>query len=745
MSIGGPARDAAYSALQVKNSAAIERLTALDVSAGRVNTSQLYIQGVPLDEYICAVVESGNCLIPNDSPPEADENPEQDQEQEPLQYSMSGPAQVRSHTKSKQDSHSTATSIATAASSSSSTTDPVVVFTTTAAHKSEEESDHNTNNTSGTVTPFLDSNHKLLQNVELHLGDQSRHESQLLSAAPTPVAGHSSPYSKAKFAEVAARSAHAHVADIAHGYHDPVNGQKGYVLTSDEFGQASWQSLPLAPVATGDVEGPLQSKVDSIAIFDSTNGRLLRDSDATMVGDTLCVPRLETRAIVLRQGSNDLDAPEGSLLAKGPDNQLVWISAPKTMQHDKKQEEQVAWRKDAETGHVTIAHLHLENTFAPKDTPANSIPVADSTGELNWKPIGDALRGSSMDFRNMSATQTVVETAVAKQTITDDLSARNAAFVELMLPNDAVTGHVLTCDEHGKAKWQPVPAPVLPPPPTVPELPKNLVCYQQDPPSNSSSMVMTIPCMEEQSCDDDAKIRLYPSHVTLDCQSKVLHSLMMQTTNLQSDTILAKSVTSGSLTASSLTADKMAVDSLWNSEGTPWLSLPGICQGAEHAGVALGWHSQKDHQDGRGNVSVGNFTLVSNKTGHYNTAVGDKALKDCVNAHGNTAIGAGALVACRTGGHNTAIGTGAGEHVVHGSGNTIIGDGAGPVADLHHSICIGRGAKAQTNGDVALGSNEAPVRITKTATPGELCVLNPAAYLNVTLNGIPFKLALYHP
>ena len=91
------------------------------------------------------------------------------------------------------------------------------------------------------------------------------------------------------------------------------------------------------------------------------------------------------------------------------------------------------------------------------------------------------------------------------------------------------------------------------------------------------------------------------------------------------------------------------------------------------------------------------------------------------------------------------VGMGAADVLVYGSSNVAIGDDAGPVGDFHATISLGRGAKAQCNGDLALGSRIAPLRVSGTATTGGLSILNPVGYLPITLNGVQYKLPLFMP
>ena len=160
--------------------------------------------------------------------------------------------------------------------------------------------------------------------------------------------------------------------------------------------------------------------------------------------------------------------------------------------------------------------------------------------------------------------------------------------------------------------------------------------------------------------------------------------------------------------------------------------------------VGIGYRTLSRLKTGQGNVALGPYALTENETGHFCTAVGHNCLPKSKSS-ANTGLGAGCLAALEDGWHNTGVGTGAGEHLVHGSNNVMMGDGAGPKGDFHNTICFGRNAQATADGDWAMGSREAPLRITKSATSGDLTALNPTGYLNITLNGAPFKIPLFLP
>lgn len=149
-----------------------------------------------------------------------------------------------------------------------------------------------------------------------------------------------------------------------------------------------------------------------------------------------------------------------------------------------------------------------------------------------------------------------------------------------------------------------------------------------------------------------------------------------------------------------------------------------------------------DVESGQGNLSVGFSALTNNTSGHYNTALGWKALEKNISS-ANVAVGSGSLMACKIGTSNTAVGTNSGGNIVSGDNNISIGDDCGPVRDISDSISIGKGACARFTGDLAVGSESAPLNLEKYATSGTIPMLNPEMYLSVCINGQGYKLALY--
>lgn len=153
------------------------------------------------------------------------------------------------------------------------------------------------------------------------------------------------------------------------------------------------------------------------------------------------------------------------------------------------------------------------------------------------------------------------------------------------------------------------------------------------------------------------------------------------------------------------------------------------------SGVSLSYDSE-------GVTTFGAHSMENTIEGSYSSAFGYSAL---IHNQGsaNTGIGSQSLGQCTTGSSNTGVGTHSLFFVERGYNNVALGDDAGPEGDYSHSISIGKGAKARHTGDFALGSEEAPLKTSDDASSGNCTIYGPSKYLNITVNGIPFKLALY--
>ncbi len=80
------------------------------------------------------------------------------------------------------------------------------------------------------------------------------------------------------------------------------------------------------------------------------------------------------------------------------------------------------------------------------------------------------------------------------------------------------------------------------------------------------------------------------------------------------------------------------------------------------------------HNDGYGNLAIGDYSLIDNSTiGYFNTAVGIQALRYNTTGTGNTSVGGQALSLNTTGDSNTGVGARALHRNIDGTGNTGVG------------------------------------------------------------------------
>ena len=118
--------------------------------------------------------------------------------------------------------------------------------------------------------------------------------------------------------------------------------------------------------------------------------------------------------------------------------------------------------------------------------------------------------------------------------------------------------------------------------------------------------------------------------------------------------------------------------------------------------TAVGTFSLGDNTSGTQNVAVGNLSLDRNTTANGNAAVGYSSLYFNTTGNYNTAQGYNSLINNTTGLNNTAVGANAGSGITTGSNNTIIGaDVTGLAAGLTSNIILANGTgaiKAQHDG-----------------------------------------------
>jgi hypothetical protein len=692
MSNGGPARDGAFSANQAKLGI-FDRLTAGDIAAGGINVSQLWVQGVPIRDYVCSLISDCGFEEPVQVPEEKSEF------KLSIENSLILP-------KSEPESEPKPEPIPKAQPEEEQPSPPIV-----------------------------------------------------LRSLPPPVV---------EFAQVASRAAHAHVADIAHGYHDPVNGHKGYVLTADEYGQGSWQILPES--AAGDVEGPLQSRIDSLAVFDTTNGRLLRDCKVTVQDDVLHAASIETERLLLRQNN----VPPGTVAVKGAGGELLYdTNLTRTLN------EVILQIRNRPalvvpplppppppTPTPSPAPPPQPQVFkAPRDTLPFSTPITAYNGDIQWTRIHSVLmpwksdeewtnavpihykgnlvpsqvtieNASDLHSQAIHAKAGILQTITSGEIMADEITVQNLSVVELHIPEGAQNHYILTSNADGKCVWT---APTA--------LPDNIVTANVN--DEHSPGRFSLVKSSDQKClkisgsalqvDEDGTLFAHTiQFATPDSALRTSNNdiLLHQTQDgicllgTQAHTLVGGA---GAMQhASSLVKHVVA----WGAESVQYAEVDEI--------VGIGYKALARLKTGQGNVAVGPHALSENETGHFCTAVGHNCLAKSKSS-ANTGYGAGCLGGLEDGWHNTGFGTGAGEFLMHGSNNTMVGDGAGPSGDFQNTISLGRNASAGCDGDFALGSRDAPLRVTQTATSGDLTGLNPTGYLNVTLNGAPYKIALFLP
>jgi hypothetical protein len=326
----------------------------------------------------------------------------------------------------------------------------------------------------------------------------------------------------------------------------------------------------------------------------------------------------------------------------------------------------------------------------------------------------DALKTANLIADEANLLLAIAKDITCKNIISDDISAQRLSALELTLPQDAKSGMVLTAaNDDGKCQWA-AHGSIKPPP--EPVVPKSIATFADDTGSAlDSSCIMvngTVLCSADTTI---LEWNLQTNQIKVGGDAKRI-AIGSQALNTASPDI------------SSLVA--IGAQTLQNAQVSEL--------------VAIGDRSQAAVKTGHGNTSVGIQSLEQNQEGHENTAVGHQALREA-KSNANTAIGSGSLISLTDGGHNTAVGAGSGEMIATGKSNVCIGDGAGPVGDFSSCICIGQNAHALMNGDLALGSTEAPLKLIDHATSGRLPGLNPTCYLSATINGQPFRLALFDP
>jgi hypothetical protein len=253
--------------------------------------------------------------------------------------------------------------------------------------------------------------------------------------------------------EVVTRSAHAHTSDVAHSVYDPVNARKGNVMMSDEDGHSGWQPLP----SSGDVNGPLQSRLDSIAVFDSKQGTLLRDSSATIQGDVLTVPEMRVDRLHLsggRAGDTLVQDEKGDLTWKTPPPTLAMVMAPPPPPPAPPSIEV----SGSPQGKVLPVYV-LDSTVSPPTLYSTDVQIHQ----------GQHLQCDTLLTNNTTTEEMVSKTLSSDHALLKEVTASKASFLQLSLPQLSQkenSGGVLSCDVDGNVILIPpamVMAPSTPP------------------------------------------------------------------------------------------------------------------------------------------------------------------------------------------------------------------------------------------------------------------------------------------
>lgn len=653
------------------------------------------------------------------------------------------------------------------------------------------------------------------------------------------------------YTQVSLRAQHATTSDEAFGFHDPVNGKRGHVLTSDEFGKGSWQPLPptmtvakpalhclsicadetgtvwqgtkiqvqhdnqlqagsitltegavegwiltsdaqgharWAPCLAGEVHGPLQSRTGSLAIFSDTTGVHLDTSDLlwNSASKTLCVPTLQLTenpqgllmttsqgqvttvpwgpvgSVALSTGSGLLwkqigisAITSGHLVCKGSDDTEnmwmdsgVFVSQTGHLHASCVHIDSVQWNKPLPKGSI-LASVSPERAdwvswsdllpnvicaSAQTVTPGTLAVYADDTGQvLTEAPATLQVTAQGIAVRDLAAKDGHMETLIA-----GNITAQNITATEFRLCEPAEAGYVLTADSSGTGSWKPCTSMKLPQVTRVNSIP----VYGD---TRGRSLLNSTLSVSAEGFLESARF-VSAARVVLAQGTKGLLGAQDETLllGLQHHSIAAgeQALASVESTEAQIAIGASALQEVRKGRFNVAVGYSALRHTQTHESVAVGVRALMNNVKGKGNVAVGYSALQTNELGHYNTALGHKALT-LAQSSTCTAVGAGALMQCSIGSGNTALGAGAGDSIDTGQNNTVLGDGAGPVKDLSHCICIGKGARALYHGHLSLGSAQAPLKLSDSASAGCLSGLNPERYLPCHINGQGYKLALY--
>ena len=146
---------------------------------------------------------------------------------------------------------------------------------------------------------------------------------------------------------------------------DPIPMETGFFLSTDGHGRVQWIPFPQS-----EMEGPLQSRIDTIPVFDTSTGRLLRDTAITIQDDHLKASDISTTKLNATQIIVQDSLTVQKLTSKTIDTQFIES-------------------KTGEYESVTIKNLHVTGEF-----------IYDHSRDKNSKRDSDSSTTSSSIFIN---------------------------------------------------------------------------------------------------------------------------------------------------------------------------------------------------------------------------------------------------------------------------------------------------------------------------------------------------------
>jgi len=574
-------------------------------------------------------------------------------------------------------------------------------------------------------------------------------------------------------------------ADVARQLYDPIGARQGRFLTCDAFGRGKWADLPVAPTPvsrSGLTSTPVHKH--HLAVFADDTGQSLAEIPVRFRDQQLCLDQivattLSAQKLVLTDiqplTQSTQSTPAWRPLGVDPAGRLV-VQPPELEEADRERTALIQTSAEiAATLRKTVrtpesSNSDLLSTIAEESVGSDRYDevvdtltdVAESVADLQEHAlrleggrvaVAGCIETQHLDSQVIETRQLTAEHATASHLHVGQQANLAAVTANQLLTNQLtldpnsqnVTGKVLVAkNAEGRVGWGRLPPTLLPHPETC--SPDHVPVFQRHNHrttlGNSSVSITPAGLVECTNLSvSHGNALLHGSEVLVASRQ---HSLFLgnQSANLAAgDGALAK----GARGSQGCVA--VGTRAMHNaSERSHVLALGDdtLCEVQVDEIVALGYKSQARNKTGLGNVSVGPYSLGATVEGAFNTAVGHRALAEALE-DGNCAVGSDALSKLTQGSGNTACGAGAGDKLQKGKYTTCLGFQATPIATCRYGLALGAFAEAKQDGDLALGSAEAPLRLTPQATSGAQTMLNPATYLEVRINGQPYKLALYTP